>query len=203
MLRADTSIFYDDNLSLQHNIIWYIWKKTQASIAWPFPTREAWHFCVDLTKNGKDVQVMMAWPSLFVRINDCPWTPKPWEMKVSILKKYGLCPLKMRVLGSHGMIYIYIDIFWAYNFWQFRNVCVFDQTKNPRSYEKTTPIVEMKSQGCGMFTRKKHYRIKILSRQELVGGGWTNPVETYHRHFSKPCSVLVKPINQRKLCPST
>ena len=111
MLRADTSIFYDDNLSLQHNIIWYIWKKTQASIAWPFPTREAWHFCVDLTKNGKDVQVMMAWPSLFVRINDCPWTPKPWEMKVSILKKYGLCPLKMRVLGSHGMIYIYILIY--------------------------------------------------------------------------------------------
>lgn len=129
MLRADTSIFYDGNLSFQHNIT--TWKKTHASIAWPFPTREAWHFCVDLDARWKDVQVMMAWPSLFVRINDCPWTPKPWEMKVSILKKSGLCPLQMRVLGSHGMRYSeYITSDSSR-----MSVCLTKQ-KTPKSYEK-------------------------------------------------------------------
>lgn len=139
---------------------------------------------------------MMAWPSLFVRINDCPWTPKPWEMKVSILKKYGLCPLQMRVLGSHGMRYSeYIT-----SDSSGMSVCLTKQ-KTPRSYEKLLQSLRSRAKVVGIFTKKqknKNNRIKILSRQELIGG-WTNPVETYLRHFSKPCSVLVKPINQRKL----
>ena len=53
---------------------------------------------------------------MFVRTHICmhiyiykyPWTPKPWENEGFSFKpsKYGLYPLKMKVMGSHG-IYIY------------------------------------------------------------------------------------------------
>ena len=33
-----------------------------------------------------------------------PWTPKPWKMKVFPPPIYGLQPLKMKVVGSHGII---------------------------------------------------------------------------------------------------
>ena len=44
---------------------------------------------------------------VIVKTNCCLWTPKPWKMKVLHPQNMGYNPPKMKVLGSHGELYIH------------------------------------------------------------------------------------------------
>jgi len=70
-------------------------------------------------------------------------------MKVSILKKYGLCPLQMRDLGSHGMRYS------EYITSDSSGMSVYlTKQKTPRSYEKLLQSLRSRAKVVGIFTKK-------------------------------------------------